>query len=279
MRGPLAVGVASLILGAVVLAQSPAPPHPPAFEVASIKRNISGSTSAGTRTLPGGRITITNNPLRNMIRNAYGVQGFQIVGGPDWVNTDRWDIVAKAEGDVPREQMSAMMQALLADRFNLVIHRETREMPIYALRLARGDGAFGPQLRRSVTDCAALMADARARGGTPPSRVNGRVSCGMSINNGRMEVNADGMPNLVRNLAPIVGRIVVDKTGLTGSFDLDLTWAPEAQAGSSESATPTAIDGPSIFTAMQEQLGLKLEPQRGPVDVLVIDSAERPMED
>src|SRR5947207_14637643 len=105
----------------------------PAFEVASIKRNNSGSDNASVRGQPGGRITLTNNTLWNIIRNAWGLQGFQIVGGPDWVNKDRWDIVAKAEGDPPPQQYGAMVQTLLADRFKLVVHRETREMPIYAL--------------------------------------------------------------------------------------------------------------------------------------------------
>jgi uncharacterized protein (TIGR03435 family) len=152
-------------------------------------------------------------------------------------------------------------------------------MPIYALVFARADRAFGPKMHASTTDCAALMAEARARGGTPPGRVNGRVSCGMSINNGRIEMNAETMANLVRNLAPIAGRSIVDKTGLTGGFDLDLTWMPDVPVGNAPDAVPPANDGPSLFTAMQEQLGLKLDAQRGPVEVLVIDSAARPVED
>jgi len=152
--------------------------QPPTFEVATIKRNVSGSTSASNRALPGGRVTITNNTLRNMIRNFYRVQNFQLVGGPDWMSTDRWDIVAKADGDPQPERMMEMVKTLVADRFKLAMHRETREMPIYALTLARDGGPTGPQLGRSAIDCAAIFAEARARGGAPPVAPRGGPLCG-----------------------------------------------------------------------------------------------------
>ena len=117
------------------------------------------------------------------------------------------------------------------------------------------------------------MAETRARGGAPPLP-GGKVLCGMRVNNGgRIEMNAESMVNFVRNLAPIAGRSIVDKTGLTGGFDLELTWMPDVTAGNAPDTATPANDGPSLFTAMQEQLGLKLDAQRGPVDVLVIDSA------
>jgi uncharacterized protein (TIGR03435 family) len=272
------VALAALIFGAAAGAQAPAPASQarPAFEVASIKRNNSGSDSASVRG-QAGRVAITNNPLRNIIRNAWGLQGFQIVGGPDWINTERWDIVAKAEGNPRSPEMMAMVQNLLADRFKLVVHRETREMPIYALVFARADHAFGPQLHTSSVDCVALMTAAVARGGGPPR--DGKVLCGMRVNNGRIEMNAEMLTNFVRNLSPIAGRSIIDKTGLTGTFDVELTWTPDPTAGNAPGAAPPANDGPSLFTAMQEQLGLKLDAQRGPVEVMVIDSAERPVED
>jgi hypothetical protein len=121
------VAIAHLVPRLVALAHSTNVGRP-AFEVASVKRNTSGNDSASVRGQPGGRLTITNNSLRNIIRNAYSLQNFQIIGGADWINTERWDVVAKAEGDATPQQMIAMVQALLADRFTLAAHRETREM-------------------------------------------------------------------------------------------------------------------------------------------------------
>jgi uncharacterized protein (TIGR03435 family) len=259
---------------ALLLAQPPLPR--PTFEVATIKRNTSGSDAARFNGQTG-RVSITNNPLRNIIRNAWGLQGFQIVGGPEWINTDRWDIVAKAEGNPQGPQMLAMVQNLLADRFKLVTHRETREMPIYALVFARSDHAFGPKLHASTVDCLKEMTAAVARGGGPPR--DGKVLCGIRSLNGHIEANAVPLANLARNLSPIAGRSIVDKTGLNGAFDAELTWTPDASLGSSPEAPAVASDGPSLFTAIQEQLGLKLDAQRGPVEVLVIDSVERPTED
>ena len=241
---------------------TPAPGNVEGFEVASIRRNASANDGARVSG-NGGRLTITNNPLRNIIRNAWTLQDFQIVGGPSWMNTDRWDIVAKAEGN-PGPQMMAMLQKLLADRFKLVVHKETRELPIYALTFARPDHSLGPKMQASTTDCQKEMSAAIARGGPP--RPNSALLCGIRSLPGHFQLNAAAMSNFVRNLTGFAGRSVVDRTGLTGVYDADLTWND-------------SDEGPSLFTAMQEQLGLKLEPQRGPVEVLVIDSVERPVED
>src|SRR6266850_5669876 len=127
----------------------PARAQRPTFEVATIKRNVSVSDSVFVRTQPGGRLSVGNNSLRNIIRNAYRLQNFQIVGGPDWINTERWDIVAKADGNTKPEDLLVVLQNLLADRFKLVVHREMRDSPIYALVLARTDGRLGPQLKVS----------------------------------------------------------------------------------------------------------------------------------
>jgi uncharacterized protein (TIGR03435 family) len=234
----------------------------PTFEVASIKRNKSGSEGGGFNA-NAGFLRITNNPLRNVIRNAWQVQAFQIVGGPGWIDTERWDIVAKVDGN-PGPQMMAMVQSLLADRFKLVAHKETREMPIYALVFARADRAFGPKLHASSTDCQKEMSAAIARSGPPGP--NSPLLCGIRSVGGHIELNAAAISSFIRNLAPIAGRSIVDRTGLAGGYDADLTWNDSEQ-------------GPSLFTAIQEQLGLKLDAQRGPVDVLVIDSVERPTED
>jgi uncharacterized protein (TIGR03435 family) len=256
-----------------------APSAAPAFEVACIKRNVSGTTSASNRALPGGRVTITNNTLRNMIRNFYRIQTFQMIGGPDWVDTDRWDVVAKAEGDPPPERMLEMVKTLVTERFTLVMHHEMRELPIYALVVASSDGHFGPQLHRSTTDCAAIFAAARARGGAPPVAPRGGPLCGTNMTTGRMATSSTTMTDFARNLSLVAGRSIVDKTGLTGTFDLELTWAPEVPAGNAPDVAAGATDSPSVFTAIQEQLGLRLVSERGSVDVLVIDSAARPADD
>ena len=274
----------SALLSALVLsAATPAiRAQRPSFEVATIKRNVSGGDNAFVRAQPGGRLSVGNNSLWNIIRNAYRLQGFQIVGGPDWITTERWDIVAKGEGDPTPPQLLVMLQNLLADRFKLVVRREMRDSPIYALILARPDGRLGPQLHASSTDCAALMEAARASGNTRlPAPPGGGPVCGTRTNRGIMETNATTIADLARNLSSIAGRSIADKTGLTGNFDLKLTWTPETPSGAPGAAAggPAAEDTVPLFTAIQEQLGLKLDPQRGPVDVLVIDSAERPVED
>jgi len=183
--------------------------------------------------------------------------------------------------------MQALVQGLLAERFKLVVHRETREIPIYALVMAKADGTRGPQLLPSTTDCDAINAAANAAarsGGAPPvpAAANGRPLCGTRTTPGRMMAGAVAMSNFARNLSNFAGRITVDKTGLTGLFDLELQWTPDQlpPEGSLPPGLPgPPVDGPSLFTAVQEQLGLKLDSQRGPVEVLVIDSAERPTPD
>ena len=128
------------------------------------RRNVIGRRNASVRAQPGGRVSVSNNSLRNIIRNAYNVQNYQIVGGPDWISTVRWDITAKAPDDAPPQELLLMLRTLLADRFKLAVRHETREMPINALTLARADGRPGLQLRSSNTDCAVIFAAAKTKG-------------------------------------------------------------------------------------------------------------------
>jgi uncharacterized protein (TIGR03435 family) len=266
----------------------------PTFEVASVKPNKSGDGRVMIGMQPGGRFTTTNVPLRGLIRQAYQLQDFQIVDGPDWINTERFDILAKAEGDVPPSPpgtvgpMQLMLRNLLAERFKLAAHADKREMPIYAMVLARSDGKLGPQLRPSTVDCAAMFG--RGRGGPPQAAPapGERPLCGMRIGPGTMAGGGFPISQFATTLSQFVQRIVVDRTGLTGNYDLDLKWTPDRslQAGPGGPPPPGAPplppvdpDGPSIFTAVQEQLGLKLDAQRGRVDVLVIDSVDRPAPD
>jgi uncharacterized protein (TIGR03435 family) len=272
------IGVANAVRGA---AQSPArdPAQPAAFEVASVKPNKSADPGGSFGGRPGGQLIVRNYTLRDIIRNTYGLQSFQIVGGPDWIDSDRFDIVAKAADDAPQARMMLMVQTLLADRFKLAVHTETRDIPIYGLVMARNDGRPGPQLRPAAVDCAALMAAARGGGAPIPRGAPGeRPICGMQTAPGRMRAGGYALPDVARNLSNFTGRMVVDKTGLDGAFDLDLTWTPDQIPQGPLPPGAPAIDpnGPSIFTAVQEQLGLKLEAQKGPVELLVIDRAEQP---
>jgi uncharacterized protein (TIGR03435 family) len=249
------------------------------FEVASIKPNPSGPGPLAINTLPGGRFTATNVTLRALIQNAYRVQTVQISGGPSWINSDRFDIVAKGADQDDASRMQLRLRSLLADRFKLVIRTETREMPIYALTVARADGRLGSALHRLDVDCSAdtakdaqnIVKGAPAAAGTP---------CGIRMGMGTMTVGGATLAQMAASLSSILDRTVVDRTALAGTFAAALTYTPDqATPGLAQKAQYVpSIDpnGPSIFTAMQEQLGLKLEPAKAPVDLLVVIGAEKP---
>jgi uncharacterized protein (TIGR03435 family) len=280
-------GFAALAMGLTLAAagalHAQAPASPAAFDVSSVKPNKEGGPSS-VRVTPGGMLTVTNNNLRNIIRNAWNIKKDQIVGGPEWLDSDRFDITAKASVPFKQDEARAMLQALLAERFGLKTHTETRELPVYLLVLARKDGVLGPQMKKADIDCAALFAAVTAGGKMPERLPNGNLPCGISVrgNGGQGVVTGNGvaMEALARNLVGGVGRIVVDKTGLPGYYDINMTFAQDSLPAA-PAAPAAAPDGaaPSLFTAMQEQLGLKLEPGRAPIQVLVIDRAERPAAD
>src|SRR5687768_17536903 len=254
MRRVPALLVGLAITSVTLLAQTPTSAS---FEVASIKRNTDGGreTMVGQ---PGGHLTATNTTLRSVIRAAFQLQDDQILGGPEWISTERFDITARAEAGTPFTQLGPMMKALLADRFKLAVHSEQRELPIFELVSVPGKGQRAPGLRD--TACPDLELD-----------LNRPERC-VNISQGRGRLTLRGMPlsQLLPFLGPAVNRTIVDKTGLDGRYDIDLTWTPEL--------SPTTPDGVSMFTALQEQLGVKLESARGPGDVLVIDPVERPTE-
>ena len=274
--------------GALAIGQAPSAP---AFEVASVKPNRSGDVGGSLRRQPGGRVDAVNMPLRQLILFAYQLQAFRLVGAPGWVASDRFDIVAKLDGDPPPslpgagpDALALAMRTLLAERFKFVAHRETRDMDTYSLVMARPGGSPASGLRRSTQDCAAF-----ARGGPPPPIVPGGalppVRCGIRQNAGRIEVGGMPLSQFATVLAgqAQVGRVVVDRTDLAGTWDFELTFAwvpPTGQLPPSAGLSPAFDpDATSIFTSLEEQLGLKLESTRGPVDVLVIDSVERPTPD
>lgn len=281
-----------------------APPDPAtaAFDVASVKPNKSGDAriQIGTQLT---RFTAENVPLRQLIVFAYGIQPYQVEGGPSWVNSERFDITAKIPEQFANRggrlgemgPINYMLQKLLADRFKLVLERSTKEAQIYELRLARGDRKLGPALTRSSIDCGALMAQARAGGPPPTPRADGAPPCGLMMGPGSFAGGGAPLSQLARALASRLGRPVIDKTGLTGEYDFTVSFAPEfpgagAPGGVPGGTPPTPLPGapplpaidpnaPNIFTAVQEQLGLKLEGARGPVETVVIKNAEMPMQD
>ena len=262
--------------------------QPTTFEAASVRPNKSGELGSRFRREPGGRFTASNVTLRQLITNAYQVQGFQLLNLPDWAGEERFDIVAKLEGNPapmppgsPNDPMILAVRALLEDRFKLVTHRETRQLDIYALAMARPDRKPGPSLRSTTQDCQRVMQEA-ARTGVPPSPPPGvSVFCGLRGSFGRIDGGGASMAMLANNLAPQVERVVVERTGLEGEWDFELSFAQEARGPIPPGVELPPVDpnAPSLFTALQEQLGLKLEPAKGPVEVLVVDSASRPMLD
>lgn len=304
LRAFLAV-IGAFVVGVATQAQeqAPTPTAPaPAFEVASVKPNRTPRNGAMSMGSPPGRFTATNIPLRMIIQQAYAdvVRApSQLVGGPEWVDSDRFDVTAKLPDGALPEQTGLMLQSLLADRFKLVVHKETREMQIYALVLARDDGRLGPRLKRTTVDCTAIKAERRAAPGqgspavpAGPPRLDEPPVCSTRMM-GRPDPNGGGislwlgaggttMSSLAQLVTSYAGRIVVDKTGLAGDFDLVLQFAPTGGLSTNPggNAVPVAVEeSPSLFTALQEQLGLELESQRGPVEYLVIDSVEQPTPD
>lgn len=238
----------------------------PAFDVASIKPNASGDHRIMFRMAPGGAFNVTGANLRMLIMQAYDVKDFQITGGPSWLASDRWDINAKADGlpaQVPRETMQAMMQGLLADRFQLKLHKESKELPAYALVAGKG-----PHKMKA-------------------SQSTGERRQMFRMGRGQANLQAANMAAVANLLSQQLGRPVVDKTGITGEFDIEMHWTPEPGQGGGpfggappppEAIASSDNSGPSLLTAVQEQLGLKLESQKLPVPILVIDSVSKPTE-
>jgi uncharacterized protein (TIGR03435 family) len=266
-----------------LLGQSQPEQKPPAFEVASVKPNTSGDTNGMLRPLPGGRMTAANMQVRQLITFAYQVAGFQLIGGPAWL-ADRYDVVAKMDGNpdisfVPGmnrpNPMQVALQRLLEDRFKLKVRRETREMDIYALVMAKPGGGPGPNLKQTTQDCAAMAAAAQ-RGQPPPPPGSNAPFCGFQGGGGRLRFG--GLPSaaIAQAFTGPTGRMVVDRTGLTGDWDFEVTFAPPQGRGGPDAVDPNL---PDFFTAIQEQLGLKLESTKGPVDVVVIDHVEKPTPD
>jgi uncharacterized protein (TIGR03435 family) len=260
--------VAAALAVHIAFAQSPAAtvPPTPTFDVASIRENMNSAD---------GHHHIYNDPaeshfravnlsIKDLLQFAYGMPDSQIVGGAAWLDSGMYDIDAKSDPSVDvqlkglptadaRHQKQLMVQALLAERFQLRTHEETRELPVFDLVVAKGGIKFEPN-----------------------------NSVGNTIDEGRNHLHVSGMQNtvaiLARELAQVLGRVVIDKTGVSGSYDLRLSWTPDKAAPQMINGEPDPNTPPDLFTSIQERLGLKLESAKGPVMVLVIDHIERPSE-
>jgi uncharacterized protein (TIGR03435 family) len=287
-----AFAVFSLLHVVQARAQSPATTGAPtpSFEVASIKPNRSADLDRRIMSLPGG-YTATNVTIKFLIASAYHVKDFQVSGGPSWINSERYDIEAKMPDSLAEEMqklppsqrrakiMGLLLQSLLADRFKLKVSHGTKELPVYALVVAKN----GPKLQESKPN------DTYPNGIKGPDGLGHAGMFRMSIGGG--EITAQGIPmaSLVMMLSEQLGRTVLDQTGLKGNYDVALQWTPDPSEAvmlkgpeggnpGPDSAPPSDSSGPSIFTAIQEQLGLRVESTKGPVDILVIDHVERPSE-
>jgi uncharacterized protein (TIGR03435 family) len=248
----------SLVSTSQVYAQTPATSLE--FEVASIKLNDPSETVGGRlELLPGGRFATTNFPLRAVILRAYDVKDYQLLGAPDWLVKDRFSIQAKApQGSVSDAQTWLMVRRLLEDRFQLKTHRDTKELPVYALVVGKG----GPKIQAAKDSL---------------------VPSGLGVGRGSITARSATIANVAIALSRLLGRPVVDETQLSGTYDFKLHYDQSSvglpfsvqRQESDATAQPEATE-PSIFTAVQEQLGLKLESTKGPVEVLVVDHVEKP---
>ena len=264
----------------------------PAFDVVSVKRFVPSPDRRQTDSvsvMPGGRFTAPSATLRGLIAGAYDLLDRQIVDPQRLIPNDRFEIEGRTDPEVSIEDARAMLRRLLADRFRLVVRRETQELPVYIMTAARADRRLGDQLRPSAAECGPVTGPPGMKAPPPPPRaepVAGRVltlsgpplRCGglrySSTNGEHVSLRALTMRIVAERLTAMVGRPVLDRTGIEGDFDLDLTYTPDAAVPD----TPISANAPTLLTAIREQLGLRLESTRAAVEVLVIDGVAPPTE-
>jgi uncharacterized protein (TIGR03435 family) len=240
------------------------------FDVVSIKPHpYDPATGGGMRTLPDGTFRVTSLPIRSILASAAPEPVLEVTGYPDWVRADAYDIIAKPAPDAhpTPEQRAEMMRNMLIDRLKVAGHVEEVERTTFALVLARRDGRLGPQLKKSSTDCAPPAPDATK----PP-----QAQCGTRMGPGTIEATGASLDRLVLSMRGLAGGSVTNRTGLEGLYDLTLRFAPPRSAAAVGSAPD---DAPEFVTALQEQLGLKLVPEKAKVKIFVVDHIERPTPD
>lgn len=275
MRKFLVVPVIVAVVGLQSAAQTPAP-GPVQFDVVSIKRNTTGETGGGMRSLPDGTSIMTNQPIRSIILSASPVPAREVEGLPDWVNTERYDVTLKPPAGAPREQRTEMMRNMFAERMMLKAHVEERERDVFALVVARSDGKLGPQLKLSTLDCSP-----RPPGSPPPppptfNEADAAGRCGGLYGQGVITSGGLRLDSFVLSISGLAGRQVVNRTGLQGDYALTLRWAATRRPGATDA--PVDDNLPDFFTALQEQLGLKLQSEKMTVPIFVVDHIERPTE-
>jgi len=268
--------LATVALVAMTIGQAQ-PPVRPGFDVASVRPAANPDGQALLQAVPG-RLRMTNLTLRRLLLNAYGVQDYQLLGDPPWLASEHYDIQATAAGSTSVQQMEGpMLQVLLEERFKLTLHRETRQLAIYELTVGKG----GAKLQVSQEgSCTPYSADSPPPPASTPGQPNSNF-CGLHLSVNGLNRTVDGRgvtmaafaASLSRNYTSDLGRNVLDRTGLSGAFDVHLQWAIQPLTGPGDAAAD--ITGPSLFNALQDQLGLKLDSAKGPVEVLVIDHIEK----
>jgi uncharacterized protein (TIGR03435 family) len=270
----------AIVITSLPLSHAQTPAQKPVFEVASIKASVDNRPPS-FQAQPGGRFLVSG-PLKLMLALAYSLRDYQISGGPGWVATDRWDLQAKAPEDsipaglaspgpaTPNHPLLLMLQSLLEERFQLKMHREMREEPVYELTVAKNGSKMKLSSDQSSPE---ILAAPTAADPLPRGR--------MTIRGTTLQGNAIAMTGLISILADITKRPITNKTGLTGLYDFKLEWSLDTALAVGPNGQPDAppnAPGPSFTTALQEQLGLRLESSRRPVEVLVIDSVSKPTE-
>jgi uncharacterized protein (TIGR03435 family) len=270
-----------LIAAALTAAQA----SRPAFDAASVKVNAVRDGPSRVATFPS-RVSAVNATLHMLVRYAFNVQDYRLSGGPNWMDADRFDIEGTAGRTAEFDEVRAMTRTLLEDRFSLRSHVEQRDQPVFVLTVARRDGKLGDQLSPAGADCKPVTRPTGAPPPPPPPPPGtgpGVPGCPSMFGLGGISARRIPMSLLILSLSSYVNRHIVDRTNLTGMFDLDLRWTPDAlpqgPPGAPVRIMPFDPNGPSLSTALQEQLGLRFESERGRVDVLVIDSVEKPTSD
>ena len=294
MRRRLLVSAGLCLLPAILLAQAESRPS---FDVVSIKPNRTNQGIPLVVFQPGGRMIAANVNIRQVILVAYGIENLQLVDAPDWTTSERFAIEARTSDATPTSTIRLMLRSMLADRFHLVAHSERRELPIVALTMARADKRPGAKLRPSGPQCEPLRPPEGipipppppppppGAANAPPIRIILETDeplgrrCGAMVAPGWMSARSITMQEFTRQLSAVLRRPVINETELPGQFDYDVIFSPEGFGGALVGPPPASVaDAPSLETALRDDLGLRLDPRRGPVDVVVVDRIERPTE-